>query len=163
MDKRIEDHIIQQYYDNQNLYRSLKHDITDMIKTKKTATAVAILATKPIFLVLLFLRHEKHPYNKEKNVSGTVIQKTITRYIAIASAFLFIVLSLKAKYKVRIINTAFGASRHTFCTSVFPLKNILYIAMTGMVSNNNNIGAIRSIIQYWHSKTLLPVLKECFF
>ena len=32
MDKRIEDHIIQQYYDNQNLYRSLKHDITDIIE-----------------------------------------------------------------------------------------------------------------------------------
>ena len=33
MDKRIENHIIQQYYDNQNLYRSLKHDITDIIET----------------------------------------------------------------------------------------------------------------------------------
>ena len=32
MDKRIENHIIQQYYDNQSLYRSLKHDITDIIE-----------------------------------------------------------------------------------------------------------------------------------
>ena len=32
MDKTIEEAIIQQYYDHQNLYRSLKHDITDIIE-----------------------------------------------------------------------------------------------------------------------------------
>ena len=32
VDKTIEEAIIQQYYDHQNLYRSLKHDITDIIE-----------------------------------------------------------------------------------------------------------------------------------
>ena len=42
MDKRIENHIIQQYYDNQSLYRSLKHDITDIIENIITKNNIKI-------------------------------------------------------------------------------------------------------------------------
>lgn len=42
MDKRIENHIIQQYYDNQSLYCSLKHDITDIIENIITKNNIKI-------------------------------------------------------------------------------------------------------------------------
>lgn len=83
MDKRIENHIIQQYYDNQSLYRSLKHDITDIIENIITKNNIKISNFAIRIKTEDALRRKiclKHKYKDVNDITDIVACRIITLF-----------------------------------------------------------------------------------
>lgn len=83
MDKRIENHIIQQYYDNQSLYRSLKHDITDIIENIITKNNIKISNFAIRIKTEDALRRKiclKHKYRDVNDITDIVACRIITLF-----------------------------------------------------------------------------------